>query len=129
MKKLKIVYVGNKLMSHDNVTRSGAIWNGKGDIQEVTEDQAKILLKYPDQWALADANDDDPTDNKILIDVFDENGNLVNIDTAELTGSMEKMTKIQMIALIKMKWNKELPHTLTKKELMGEAETLEAEIG
>lgn len=129
MKTIKIVYVGNKPTSHDNVARSGAIWNGKGDIQEVTEDQAKILLKYPDQWALADETEQDPTDNKTYIEVSDENGDLVKIDVEELTGSMEKMTKIQMIALIKMKWNKELPHTLTKKELMGEAEILEAELG
>ena len=46
--KVKIKYVGRKPFCIDNVARSGASWNGNGDVQEVTPAQAKILIKYAD---------------------------------------------------------------------------------
>jgi hypothetical protein len=51
---VKIVYVGRKPSAIDNVARSGKLWNGFGDVQEVTSVQANILLRYPDQWAVFD---------------------------------------------------------------------------
>ena len=52
-----VVYVGNKPHAFDNIAHSGKSWQGKGDVQEVTDAQAKLLLKYPDQWALANEAD------------------------------------------------------------------------
>lgn len=54
-----VIYVGKKPTAHDNVAGSGKVWNGNGDVQEVTELQAATLTKYRDQWAYA------PTDNDV----------------------------------------------------------------
>jgi hypothetical protein len=51
-----IVYVGAKAWTHDNVGRSGVQWHGKGDIQNVPAGAAKRLLRFPDQWAIADGS-------------------------------------------------------------------------
>ena len=53
-KLVQVVYLGNKPFATDNVAKSGKQWSGYGDVQEVTPEQAKILIKYPDQWALGD---------------------------------------------------------------------------
>ncbi len=45
-------YVGKKPFATDNVASSRKVWNGPGDVQLVTEEQAKILTSYKDQWAL-----------------------------------------------------------------------------
>jgi hypothetical protein len=54
MPKVRIEYVGKKPYCSDNLARSKKVWRGRGDVQEVTEEQAEILLKHPDQWALAE---------------------------------------------------------------------------
>lgn len=128
-KLIKIEYVGNKPTSHDNVARSGKVWNGKGDIQEVTEAQAKTLLKYPDQWALVDEEDQEKADKEIFVEVPDEHGVPVKINVDDLTGPLEKMSKIELVAFVKMKWGRDMPHDLTKKQMLGEIETFEAELG
>ena len=52
---MKIEYIGKKPFAVDNVAKSGKTWDGPGDIQEVTDEQGKILLKYPDQFKDVDA--------------------------------------------------------------------------
>lgn len=126
---IKIEYVGNKPTSHDNVARSGKVWSGKGDIQEVTETQAKTLLKYPDQWALVDEEDQQTTNQVTFVEVADENGELIKIDAKDLAGPLEKMNKLELVAFVKMKWDRDMPHDLTKKQMLGEIETFEAELG
>jgi hypothetical protein len=54
---VKIKYVGAKESAPDLWYGSGKTWNGKGDVQEVTELQAKKLLVHPDEFALADEAD------------------------------------------------------------------------
>lgn len=49
--KLALVeYVGKKPFAVDNVAKSGKVWRGTGDVQVVTDAQAKILAGYADQW-------------------------------------------------------------------------------
>lgn len=45
-----VVYVGKKTLASDNVAHSGRQWDGRGDVQRVTPEQAAILFRYPDQW-------------------------------------------------------------------------------
>ena len=49
---VQIKYIGKKEFFPDFVSQSGKSWNGNGDIQEVTEDQAKKLLVHDDEFAL-----------------------------------------------------------------------------
>ncbi|HQR20117.1 MAG TPA: hypothetical protein PKV98_04585 [Burkholderiaceae bacterium] len=51
-----IVYVGPKAWTVDSVARTGVQWHGRGDVQLVPAAAAKRLLRFPDQWAIADGS-------------------------------------------------------------------------
>lgn len=126
---VKIIYVGKKPTAFDNVARSGKTWQGNGDIQEVTEEQAKILLTYPDQWARVQEQNQRDGDNDGKTDDDDGNQNQQDGDNLNLNIPLEKMTKAELIVLAKVKYNKDFPETLPKKQLIDEIETLKAELG
>ena len=48
-----IMYVGKKLLKKDNVAGTGAVWNGAGDVQLVSEEAAIKLLANPLVWQRA----------------------------------------------------------------------------
>jgi hypothetical protein len=48
----KVKYVGLKPVKTDNVALTGAIWNGNGDIQDVSAAAWEKLAKHPDIWEL-----------------------------------------------------------------------------
>lgn len=50
MDKVNVMYVGAKPFAVDNVTGSGATWEGRGAVASVKPAQAKRLLSFPDQW-------------------------------------------------------------------------------
>lgn len=52
-----IKYIGKKDFFPDFVSQSGKSWNGYGDVQEVTEAQAKKLLVHDDEFAEKSAHD------------------------------------------------------------------------
>lgn len=52
---MKIRYIGRKATKADNVAGTGIVWNGEGDVQEVSNPQAAAkLLTYDTVWALAE---------------------------------------------------------------------------
>ena len=61
----------------DLVSESGKCWNGFGDVQEVTDEQAKKLLVHDDEFAIAqpgetsaaDANQDQPNSQGEVVEV------------------------------------------------------------
>lgn len=66
MSSIKFMYIGNKSVKYDNVADTGAVWDGKGDIQEISDDigytdsgkpekmsPAAKLRKYPSVWVEA----------------------------------------------------------------------------
>ena len=132
-KLIPVVYVGKKPHAFDNVARSGKCWNGEGDVQEVTDAQAKTLIKFPDQWALADEADRAAVDAPTSVSGTDEDGKEVTVDPAELTKPIEKMSKAELTALAKDRWGKELDSKLSKKAMIDQieewAESLDVTIG
>jgi len=127
-KLIKIVYIGKKPYAYDNVASSGKCWNGKGDVQEVTETQAKQLLKYTDQWELVDAADADSVNTPVTTQVVDEDGESVEVDATSLLKPLEKMNKAELVALAKAKWGKELDATKAKKLLIDAIEEFERDL-
>lgn len=116
---MKIRYVGKKPFAFDNVAQSGKIWAGHGDVQEVSDAQARKLLGYPDQWAL-----DDPKSAKELAVVHpvittDEQGQPVELDPAELLKPIERMSKIELVALAQS-MGKSLPTTMARKGMIDQ---------
>ncbi len=125
---IAVRYVGNKRAAYDNVARSGVTWNGKGDVQYVSDAQAKALIKYPDQWALADANDQATVLAPVSIQVTDEDGESVSIDPDDLDKPLEKMSKAELKAYAANKWNKELDARKSTKALIDQIEEFERDL-
>lgn len=119
---IKIVYIGKKPFAYDNVAKSGKCWAGNGDVQEVTEGQAKQLLKYPDQWALVDEADIEAVNTPTTTEVQGEGGEIVSVPDADLTKPLEKMSKAELVALAKLKWGKDLDASNPKKLLIDSIE-------
>lgn len=126
---VSVVYVGNKPHAFDNIAHSGKSWQGKGDVQEVTDAQAKLLLKYPDQWALANEADRAAVEAPVSIEGKDENGEAVTIDPDDLKKPLEKMNKAELSALAKQSWDKELDPAMTKKAMIDQIEEWQHELG
>lgn len=125
-KLIPIVYVGKKPFAFDNVARSGKCWQGKGDVQEVTDVQAKQLLKYPDQWALANEEDLATVNAPQSLTVTGESGEQVAVNPDDLAKPLEAMTKAELIALAKHKWGKDLESKLSKKVMIDHIEEWQA---
>lgn len=117
-----IQYVGRKATAYDNVARSGKVWHGLGDVQEVTDAQAKILLKYPDQWALVDEADAGAVNQPISISVVDEDGDTVVVDPDALTKPLENMSKPELMALAYNRWGKTLDGRRSTKHMIDQIE-------
>jgi hypothetical protein len=124
-KLIAVRYVGNKLAAYDNVARSGVTWNGKGDVQQVTDAQAKVLIKYTDQWVLANAGDQAAVLAPVSIQVTDEDGASVSIDPDDLNKPLEKMSKAELKAYAANKWGKELDARKSTKALIDQIEEFE----
>lgn len=125
MEKVAVAYVGRKPQAHDNVAGSGKMWNGYGDIQEVSPEQARILTRYPDQWELAEENDYDKTDQSIMQTVKLHNEEEVQVNKEELLNKpLDKMNKTDLYAFAVIKFGKLLPVELSKKQLHDEIEEL-----
>lgn len=125
---IKIVYVGKKPTAYDNVAKTGKCWNGQGDVQEVTEDQAKQLLKYPDQWDVVDADDAGILSTQSTTEVTGEDGEQVHVGADALKKPLERMRKEELVALAKAKWGKELDAKKAKKLLIDAIEEFDRDL-
>lgn len=125
---IKIVYVGKKPFATDNVAGSRKVWNGHGDVQQVTEAQAKTLLKYPDQWDVVDADDAGLVNEPTTVHVTDEDGQDVSVTTDDLAKPLEKMSKPELIAYAKAKWDKQLDARKSTKNLIDAIEEFERDL-
>lgn len=121
---IKIRYVGKKPFSFDNVAHSGKCWQGYGDTHDVTEAQAKMLLKHPDQWELANLEDTPAVEATPLMTVTDEDGDAVAVDIEALAKPLEKMTKAELKAYAKHYFGKDLDARKPTKLLIDQIEEL-----
>lgn len=119
---VSLMYVGAKPFARDNVARSGVTWNGPGDIQSVTDAQAKMLLKYPDQWELAEEKDRETVEAPVSITVTDEDGDDVVVDPEALAKPLEKMSKAELKAYAQSIWGKDLDARKSTKAMIDQIE-------
>lgn len=125
---IAVRYVGKKPSAYDSVARSGAVWNGPGDVQEVTDAQAKLLIKYTDQWQLANPDDLTAVNAPISITVVDEDGDSVAIDPDRFKLPLERMSKAELIALAKDRWGKTLDARRSSKHLIDQIEEYQRDL-
>ncbi len=50
---MRIEYIGLKAEKRDNVAGTQTVWLGTGDVQDVPDEAAAVLLKHPDIWRVA----------------------------------------------------------------------------
>lgn len=50
----KIKYIGHKPYKTDNVAGTASVWEGHGDVQDVPDDAATKLLRFPGVWQIAE---------------------------------------------------------------------------
>lgn len=119
---IDIVYVGNKPWTMDNVAGSGKAWDGPGDVQTVSENQAKILLRYPDQWGLADEADAQAVEGPVTVSVTDPGtGEQTEVTEDSLKKPLENMTKVELAAY-GASINLKLAPALSKKQMVDAIE-------
>lgn len=119
---IPVRYIGNKPAAYDNIARSGVTWNGYGDVQEVTDAQAKLLIKYADQWELVDEDDAEAVNAPVSINVIDEDGDRVSVDPETLNKPLEKMSKPELVALAKDRWGKHIDARWSTKRMIDQIE-------
>lgn len=124
-KLISVVYVGNKATAFDNIARSGKTWMGKGDVQDVTDVQAKLLLKYPDQWALANPSDAQAVNTPVSIEVTNEDGEDVAVDPEAFKKPLEHMTKAELKGFAHNRWGKNLDARQPTKSMIDQIEEWE----
>lgn len=119
---IPIIYVGKKPWTRDNVAGSGKAWDGPGDVQEVTENQAKTLLKYPDQWALENPDDAELLTGPVTVTVVDPGGGASTEVTADsLRKPIEAMSKAEL-TVFGTTLNLKLAPALSKKQMIDTIE-------
>lgn len=121
-KLVKIKYVGRKPHAIDNVARSGKEWAGAGDVQAVTPEQAEVLLRYPDQWAV----DGESELSKVAPPPAPANSHGAGDVNALGDGpDLEHMTKPQLVKLAADTWGVKLQNSLSKKAMIDQIEELQ----
>lgn len=131
-KTVLIKYIGKKDFFPDFVSQSGKNWNGYGDVQEVTAEQAKKLLVHDDEFAEKGAHD------ALLVKQEDERAASVNsnndAEAKEETGDQvqgqeaakEGDAQLKQVAIEKP--SPEEISTLNKGDLMALADTHAIEV-
>lgn len=124
---IAIVYVGKKPFAIDNVAGSGRFWNGHGDVQEVTNSQAKILLKFPDQWALQNPEADSEAVEKEATTTFiAPDGERVTVPESALAKPLEKMSADELRAYAIDRHALVFKSNVSKKSMMDAIQEKEA---
>ncbi|MFA5630340.1 MAG: hypothetical protein WC997_02410 [Porticoccaceae bacterium] len=122
---VSVVYVGKKPFAFDNVAGSKKSWDGNGDVQNVTPAQAAILIKYPDQWALVNTDDEQEVQQPVIITTPE--GDSINAE--ELEKPLEKMNKTELSAYAQSKFNKTFGARVGKADMINMIEEWQQEAG
>ena len=126
---IAVQYVGKKPFACDNVAGSGKFWHGNGDVQDVTEAQAKVLLKFPDQWALADEANREAVEAPRTIQVDDGQGGTIEVPEEALSKPLEKMDKTELTAYAQAKFGKKLDQRQSTKGMLDQVNAWTVDLG
>ncbi|MEJ0004365.1 MAG: hypothetical protein WDN30_14055 [Pararobbsia sp.] len=121
---IEIRYVGRKPWAVDNVAHTGTIWCALNDVQAVPPGAARRLLKHPDQWELAN-----PEDEALLAVAIhtttDKDGKQIEVDEADLKKPLEKMTRAELKVYAKTHFNREVNASQPRTVLLDLVDELE----
>ena len=120
----QIKYIGRKASAVDNVASSRVVWDGPGDVQTVTDRQARILLQYPDQWALAEGSDALSLKKESVLAFINPEGERVEVSETALKKPLENMDTDELRAYALEHYQKGFGPRMSRKRLIDEIEEL-----
>lgn len=121
----QVKYIGRKAIAVDNVAGSGAVWSGNGDVQAVTDRQARILVKYPDQWTLADESQSILVKKEPVTAFINPDGDRVEVPESALKKPLEHMDADELRAYALEFYQKSFGPRMSRKRLIDEIEELQ----
>lgn len=122
---IELRYIGRKAWAIDPVGGSGVIWDGKGDVQGVSVNAARKILKHPDEWELANPEDASRLEVNTAHQTVDEDGKNVEIDDADLKKPFEKMSKAELKVYAKLRFGRDLSMSASRATLADQVEEFE----
>jgi len=121
----QVKYIGRKATAIDNVANSGVMWNGNGDVQAVTDRQARILVKYADQWTLAEESDSILLKKEPVMAFINPEGERVEIPESAMKKPLEHMDMDELRAYALEFYQKSFGPRISRKRLVDEIEELQ----
>lgn len=121
----QVKYIGRKPIAIDNVANSRKVWNGHGDVQTVTDRQARILVGYPDQWTLADESESILLKKEPVTAFINPEGDRVEIPESALKKPLEHMDTDELRAYALEFYQRQFGPRMSRKRLMDEIEELQ----
>jgi hypothetical protein len=121
----EVKYIGKKQTAVDNVAGSRVTWNGFGDVQTVTDRQARILVGYPDQWQLADESESIHVKKEPVTAFINPAGDRVEIPESSLKKALEHMDSDELRAYALEHYSKSFGPRVSRKSLMDQVEELQ----
>ncbi|MEJ7745361.1 MAG: hypothetical protein WKF61_01110 [Luteimonas sp.] len=121
----QVKYIGRKLTAVDNVANSRVTWNGNGDVQTVTDRQARILVGFADQWTLADESESILVKKEPVTAFINEDGDRVEIPESSFKKPLEHMDVNELRAYALEHYQKSFGPRMARKRLVDEIEELQ----
>lgn len=122
---IEIRYIGRKAWAVDPVAGSGVVWDGHDDVQPMTISQARKILKHPDEWELANAEDASRLEVQTLHQTLDEHGKTTEVDEQDLAKPVDKMTRSELKVHAKLKYGRDIPATMSRAHMLDAIEEFE----
>jgi hypothetical protein len=121
----QVKYVGRKPAAVDNVANSRTVWNGYGDVQNVTDRQARILVQFADQWVLADESDSILLKKEPVTAFINHEGERVEVPESALKKPLEHMDMDELRAYALEHFQKSFGPRMSRKRMVDEIEELQ----
>ncbi|RQS39773.1 hypothetical protein [Burkholderia sp. Bp8990] len=122
---IDIRYIGRKEWAIDPVAGSGVVWEGSGDVQEMTVTQARKILKHPDEWELANPDDAGRLEVQTVHQTLDEDGKPTEVDEKDLEKPIERMTRSELKVYAKLKYGRDIPANMSRAHMIDQVEEFE----
>jgi hypothetical protein len=121
----QVKYVGRKPAAVDNVANSRVVWKGHGDVQTVTDRQARILVQFPDQWELADESDSIMLKKEPVTAFINPDGDRVEVPESALKKPLEHMDTDELRAYALEHFQKSFGPRMSRKRMVDEIEEMQ----
>lgn len=121
----QVKYIGRKATAVDNVANSNTTWSGPGDVQTVTDRQARILVSFADQWVLDDDSESIAVRREPSTVFINPAGDRVEIPESALKKPLEHMDADELRAYALEHYQKSMHPRAGRKRMIDEIEEMQ----